>query len=96
MDFGLGARTTTDDDASITGQSHEEIAGISHATRKNNSCGPVWWWHLIGRHDAKHQTVCPDGTLSGDSGCWAAAAAHDSDAEFRQRFAGLTSELVGA
>ena len=95
VNLGLGARSTTDDDASIAGQSHEEIAGISHATGKNNGRGPIRWRHLIWWHDAKHQTVCLDGAFSRDPGCWAAAAADDSDTEFGQRHARLSSKFVG-
>ena len=96
VDLGLGTRSTTDDDASIAGKSHEEIAGISHTARKNNGRGPIRWRHFIWRHDAKHQTVCLDGTFSGDPGCWAAAATHDGDTEIGERFSRLTGKLVGA
>lgn len=96
MHLGFGASPTPDDDAGITGKSHQEIAGISHAARQNNRGGPIRWRHLIGGHDAKHQPVGLNCTLSSNSGCWTAAPAHNGDGKFGKRFTCLTREFVGA
>lgn len=89
VDLGLGPDAAPDDDAGITGESHEEVAGVTHPAGKNHGRRPVRWGHLVRRNDAEHEAFRLNRALGGDPGCGTAAAAHDGDAEFGE---GLTRQ----
>jgi hypothetical protein len=77
--LGDRARPTTNDDAGIAGERHEQVARIAHARRNDNRGGPVGCWHDIRRDDADHQATGADGALGSHASCGAAAAADDRD-----------------
>lgn len=96
MDCGLSARASPHNhDASSSGQGHQKVAGIAHATGQNNSCSPVRWRHLVRWHDAQHQAICQDGAFGGNAGCRAAASTHHGNAQWGQRLARLTGKRIG-
>lgn len=90
-DLRDGPGPSANDYAGIASQGHEHVACVTHATRHNHRCWPIWRRHVVWRHDAQYQTARSDSTLSSNFCCGAAATAdqgHTERSQERARFAG--------
>lgn len=79
-DLGNRARATANDDAGVSRQSHQKVAGIAHARGNDDRGRPIRWRHHIRRDDADNQTAGMDGSLGCDASSGTAASADDRDA----------------
>jgi hypothetical protein len=93
-DLGFRSGPASDDNAGITGKSHEEIAGISHSTRNENGARPVFQTNLIGRNYAHDHTARLESTLSGNPRGWTSAATYNGNALRRQQSPGGRGQIV--
>lgn len=89
MDLRFGARSPADHDAGITGQRHQQVARIAHATGKHNRCRPVR------RHDAQHKPVRRNRVFRRNTGRRTAASTYHRNAQRSQRLPRLSGKFVG-
>ena len=78
------AGSSTDDDACIPGQRHQQVSRVAHTARNNDGSWPIRRWHFIRRDDAHNQASSIYGLFRYDSRGRATTAAYDCYAEPRQ------------
>lgn len=93
----LGDRTgsSADDDARVPGEGHQQVPGVSHPARHDDSRRPIRGGHLVRRNDAEYLATRRNRPLGCHSSGWAAAATYHGDAEAGEERACLCRAGIG-
>ena len=92
--FGDGARAPADDDAGVAGESHQQVAGVTHAAGNQDAAGPILEIDVVRGHDADHQPAGGERSLGSHSRGRTSAPADHRDAKLRQQLTRCAGQLV--
>jgi hypothetical protein len=93
-DFRDGSRAPAKDEAGVPGESHQQIASVSHAAGNQDAAGPVLEIDVVRRDDADHQAAGGKRPLGGNPRGRTSAPANHRDAELRQQLTSGAGQFV--